>query len=139
MTQDFCVPERGVERIAIRMAPDASSLSIRDAARQILPGIAFAKTGASIVAYLVNDVTRDFRLFQILLALVLLLAAIGVVNATTIAALGRVREIGVLRALGSSRRQLAAHSCSKVSSWVAPRVSWPSRSASRSVDSSCSA
>jgi putative ABC transport system permease protein len=106
MTQDFCVPERGVERIAIRMAPDASSLSIRDAARQILPGIAFAKTGSSIVAYLVNDVTRDFRLFQILLALVLLLAAIGVVNATTIAALGRVREIGVLRALGSSRRQL---------------------------------
>ncbi|MGA0868325.1 MAG: ABC transporter permease, partial [Planctomycetota bacterium] len=42
----------------------------------------------------------------ILLALVLLLGGIGVLNAMTIAALGRAREIGVLRALGASRGQL---------------------------------
>lgn len=106
LTQDFCVPEAGVERVAITMGDGASWMAIRDAARAVLPNLSFCKTGAGIVAYLVNDVTRDFRLFQILLALVLLLAAIGVVNATTIAALGRVREIGVLRALGTTRVQL---------------------------------
>ena len=50
------------------------------------------------------DFGLDFS--GILLILILGLAAVGLVNAMTIAALGRVREIGVLRALGTSRRQL---------------------------------
>ena len=43
---------------------------------------------------------------DLLLALILGIAAVGLVNSMTIAALGRGREIGVLRALGMSGRDL---------------------------------
>jgi putative ABC transport system permease protein len=103
---DFCVPEAGVEGIVLHLESGVDPRRVLAAARERMPQLRFAKTGRDIVDYLVRDVTRDFRLFQILLGLVLLLAAIGVLNAMTIAALGRVREIGVLRALGTSRAQL---------------------------------
>lgn len=106
MKQDFCVGDGGIERIALRLTADADPFAVLHAVRDRIQGVSFAKTGQDFVDYLVRDVTRDFRLFQILLALILLLAAMGVVNATTIAALGRVREIGVLRALGATRSQL---------------------------------
>lgn len=108
LAHDFCVPDRGIEQITLHLEPGVGSSGVLDQARAMYPHLGYAKTGHSIVQYLLRDVTRDFRLFQILLGLVLLLAAIGFINAMTIAALGRVREIGVLRALGASRSQLRA-------------------------------
>jgi putative ABC transport system permease protein len=92
--------------MTLRLDDDADSGAVLRTLRQRRPDLTWAKTGAGMVDYLVRDTTRDFRLFQLLLILILALAGVGLVNAMTIAALGRVREIGVLRALGTSRRQL---------------------------------
>ncbi len=104
--QDFCLPADRFERWTLRLQPGARASAVLSDVRRIFPDLRYAKSGEGILAYLLRDVTRDFRLFQILLALVLLLGGIGVLNAMTIAALGRAREIGVLRALGASRGQL---------------------------------
>jgi putative ABC transport system permease protein len=106
--QDFCVATDRFQKLTLRLEPGARADEVLAAVRRIEPGLQYAKSGEGILAYLLRDVTRDFRLFQILLGLVLLLGGIGVLNATTIAALGRAREIGVLRALGASRGQLRA-------------------------------
>ncbi|MEZ5965138.1 MAG: ABC transporter permease [Planctomycetota bacterium] len=106
LRQDFCVEDRCVDRIALEMEPGADSGVVLAAVRQVLPQATWAKTGDWLVNYHTRDVTRDFFLFDVLLALILLLAGLGLVNAMTIAAMGRAREIGVLRALGMRRRAL---------------------------------
>jgi putative ABC transport system permease protein len=104
--QDFCVGQACVSQIALELEPGADPGAAQAAARAVAPHLDWAKTGAEIVAYLQRDVTRDFFLFDVLLALILALAAVGMVNGMTIAALGRAREIGVLRALGTPARAL---------------------------------
>lgn len=106
MRRDFCVAEAGVERIALRLGPQADFAAITAAARTILPGLRTAKLGDHIREYFVRDVARDFELFDLLLLLMLVLAGVGLLNGMTIAALGRVRELGVLRALGITRGAL---------------------------------
>ena len=54
-----------------------------------------------------EDLARDFRLFDLILGLTALLAALGVLNGLLLSALERTKELGVLRALGASRRQIA--------------------------------
>ena len=73
----------------------------------MLGALPMIKCGSEdIAAYFLRDVDRDFVLFDILLFLMLILAGVGLLNGMTIAALGRVRELGVLRALGMSRLAL---------------------------------
>jgi putative ABC transport system permease protein len=105
LAQDFCLDDQSIERAILWREPGSNALQVLRDARAIVP-FAFAKRGEEVLAYLLNDVTRDFRLFQILLGLILVLAAAGVVNAMSIAAMGRVHEIGVLRALGASNGQI---------------------------------
>ena len=69
----------------------------------MLPSVPMSKRGEEISDYLRRDVGKDFRLFDLLLLLMLVLAGVGLLNGMTIAALGRVRELGVLRALGTRR------------------------------------
>ncbi|MCA8975569.1 MAG: FtsX-like permease family protein [Planctomycetes bacterium] len=108
MRKDFCIPEQCVEHITLHLAADADVTAIVAAARQLLPGVPMSKAGSrDIAAYLLRDVGRDFRLFDYLLVLMLILAGVGLLNGMTIAALGRARELGVLRALGMSRNALA--------------------------------
>lgn len=106
LRQDFCVEARCVDRIVLELEPYTNTDTVLAAARQIVPQATWAKPGEWLVGYHTRDVTRDFFLFDVLLGLILLLAGIGLVNAMTIAAMGRTREIGVLRALGMRRRAL---------------------------------
>lgn len=106
LRQDFCVDDRCVDRLALHMEPFASAEAVLASARQVVPQATWAKTGDWLVGYHTRDVTRDFFLFDVLLALILLLAGLGLVNAMTIAAMGRAREVGVLRALGMRRTEL---------------------------------
>jgi putative ABC transport system permease protein len=53
------------------------------------------------------DLERDFRLFDLILSLTAMLAALAVLNGQLLRALERAKELGVLRALGATRRQLA--------------------------------
>jgi hypothetical protein len=110
--RDFCVPEECVQRVTLWLAPGANPDVVADFGKtrmKPLPGgQLFARTGANYSAYHQYDITRDFRLFDILLLLMLLLAGVGLLNGMTIAALGRNREFGVLRALGMSPGALRA-------------------------------
>jgi putative ABC transport system permease protein len=55
----------------------------------------------------VADLRNDFKLFDLILGLTALLAALGVLNGQLLSALERVKELGVLKALGVTRRQVA--------------------------------
>lgn len=105
MRQDFCIPESSVRRISLDLEPDANAEQVQRAAAAIVP-VQGAKTGTWIRDYHLRDVSRDFFIFDILLGAILCLAIAGLINSMTIAALGRVREIGVIRALGMGRRDL---------------------------------
>lgn len=107
LRRDFCADAR-IDRMALRLEPGAPVHAVLNAVRDVLPSAPWAKTGRELTAYSVRDIGLDFFLFDVLLGLILLLAGIGLVNTMTIAALGRTREIGVLRALGMSKRALRA-------------------------------
>ena len=106
MRRDFCIPDACVEHITLRLSPGADASAIGAAARHILPSLPMYKTGQWIADYMQRDVGRDFGLFDLLLLLMLVLAGVGLLNGMTIAALGRMRELGVLRALGLDRNAL---------------------------------
>jgi putative ABC transport system permease protein len=108
LVQDFCLPAAAVERIAVTIEPGRNPWEVMAGVSERLPHVTWRKTGAEIVAYLLRDVTRDFFLFEVLLAMILVLAGVGLVNSMTLTALGRAREIGVLRALGMTNRTLRA-------------------------------
>lgn len=106
MERDFCVGVDSVTAATIRLAPGASLAKVRGEVRKAIPDLERIRDGAQIIDYHLRDLRRDFALFDVLLGLILLLAVTGLVNQMTIAALSRVREIGVLRALGMSHSQL---------------------------------
>ncbi len=106
LRKDFCVAEACVEHVALRLRPGTDPGAVTAAVRSLLPHVPTSKTGDGIHGYLLRDVDRDFVLFDILLLLMLVLAGVGLLNGMTIAALGRMRELGVLRALGLPRASL---------------------------------
>ncbi len=106
LRQDFCITETCVDLLTVHLQKNADAGAINAAARNILPGLTKFETGADIRAYLTRDVDKDFRLFDLLLAMMMVLAGVGLLNGMTIAMLGRVRELGVLRALGITRPAL---------------------------------
>lgn len=108
LRRDFCVDDRSVDHLGLKLAAGSSWPAVLEAVGRRLPGVTWAKWGPDIVAYHLRDIRRDFTFFEVLLALILAVAALGLVNGMTIAALGRARELGVLRALGVGRRQLRA-------------------------------
>lgn len=103
---DFCIPDTCVTRFTVCLAPGADGEQVGAAVRASLATASGYKTGAFLEGYLRRDIQRDFRLFDLLLFLMLVLAGVGLLNGMTIAMLGRVRELGVLRALGTKRGSL---------------------------------
>jgi putative ABC transport system permease protein len=106
LRHDFCIGDQCVELITLRLQPDANEEIVRAAAKATLPNLRRNKTGESVRQYMRRDVGRDFQLFDLLLFLMMGLAGVGLLNGMTIAALGRARELGVLRALGIKRSAL---------------------------------
>ncbi len=105
LSQDFCKSPKDSARLALHLDPGTNGNEIRKKVEQIFPHTWF-KRGDAIRDYLLRDVTRDFLLFDFLLFLILVVVGVGLVNTMTIAAVGRAREIGVLRALGMTDRAL---------------------------------
>ncbi|MFT7464653.1 MAG: putative ABC transport system permease protein [Pseudohongiellaceae bacterium] len=64
--------------------------------------------GEDITAGYVADLDRNFAMFYAILALTILLAAVGILNAMVIAVMERRREIGLLRAVGLTGGQVAS-------------------------------
>lgn len=97
-------------RAAGDAAGSGSAADQGDAAAALAPlrmGRIRIETGRELLAHHVMDIGRDFVLFDVLIFLTAALAALGVLNGQLLAALERSKEIGVLKALGVSRGQVA--------------------------------
>ncbi|MCB9896876.1 MAG: ABC transporter permease [Planctomycetes bacterium] len=66
------------------------------------------RRGEEITAEYVADLDSNFSIFYAILALTVLLAAVGILNAMVIAVMERRREIGLLRAVGLTGGQVVA-------------------------------
>ena len=83
---------------------DGGRLSPDDIAA-LEPTYAPAKEGQAVSRWQRQEIDRDFLIFDFILIMTVLLAAIGVANGVLIQVLAREREFSVLRTLGVSRAQ----------------------------------
>lgn len=111
----FCVETDAARGVAVRFRDDADLteddriLLAEALLRPIVPtGNGTDVLGAGLIrASEVFDVTRDFLVFHVILLLTAALAGLGLLNAQLLATTERVKELGVLRALGAAHRQIA--------------------------------
>ena len=96
----------GADAFAVRFSPtatDADRAALADVARSLaLEPTALGRIEGAIGQAL----DRVFGLFDVLALVAIVVAAFGIVNTLTMNVLERVREIGVLRAAGMTRRQV---------------------------------
>lgn len=64
------------------------------------------ESGSAIRSHELHDIERDFIVFDIVILLTLLIAGTGVLNGQLLSAMERVKELGVLRALGADAKQI---------------------------------
>ena len=101
--KDFCLEVSKSARFSLRLRPGCDVEKLQQASLALLPEIVWQRAGQKVQALHRADVGRDFRFFDILLWLLLVLAGVGQVNLITLSTIARAREIGVLRALGMTR------------------------------------
>lgn len=108
----FCIDDETVSTIAVRLRPEVKPKDreplVRTALAEFLPGAQVSvEGGPSLYSWFTTDIRRDFVLFDVIVALTVALAGIGVLNGQLLAALERAKELGVLKALGASLRQIS--------------------------------
>ncbi len=125
MQRYFCLDKERTTSVAVRLGAPAGSQSapsdwsdgqreagaaaVENLLRARFPGAAELRLvgGPDVLRLHLEDIERDFILFDLILGLTALLAGLGVLNGLLLAALERSKEIGVLRALGARDGQIA--------------------------------
>ena len=109
MARYFCLDVATTDRVGVVLEEGADPEVVGAAVADFLGGEATFQTvtGARLCDLQVADIDRDFLLFDLILGLTALLAGVGVLNGQLLAALERTKELGILKALGASARQIA--------------------------------
>jgi putative ABC transport system permease protein len=96
----------GADAFAVRFAPgavDSARPALRDAAAlYALEANPIERVQGAVAEAL----ARVFGVFDALAVVAVIIAALGIVNTLTMGVVERIREIGILRAIGMSRRQV---------------------------------
>lgn len=104
----FCLEPDTTTAVAVRLEEGIDPLATGTVFRDRLPAAKDARLtpGRDVLRLHLEDIDRDFVLFDIILLLTALLAGLGTLNGLLLATLERRKELGVLRALGTTDRQV---------------------------------
>lgn len=112
----FCLDVDHTDTLAVRLAGGDGFEEARDLVVPVVRELVRAQgldgdkmtfiTGSAIREYEINDILRDFLVFDVIILLTLLIAGVGVLNGQLLAAMERFKELGVLRALGANPKQI---------------------------------
>ncbi len=96
----------GADAFAVRFSPSATAADRAELA-DVARSLALEPTALGHIEGAIGQaLDRVFGLFDVLALVAIVVAALGIVNTLTMNVLERVREIGVLRAAGMTRRQV---------------------------------
>ena len=106
---DQLFPTRDVQLTLIKVLPGVSVSKLKAAAQQVLQKAfptATVQTKQEYVDFVTKQVNQLLMLLYALLAMSVIISLFGIVNTLVLSVYERTREIGMLRAIGASRRQI---------------------------------
>ncbi|WP_405166087.1 ABC transporter permease [Nocardia sp. NBC_01499] len=92
--------------VTVDFAPGADRAAVQAAIRQLVPPEIHVDSGAATVTAAVASIRQGSAMSNAILWIVVLVATIALLNTLMLSVLERRRELGVLRAMGTSRRFL---------------------------------
>jgi putative ABC transport system permease protein len=103
-----CMDPEQIGAFTLKLREDAAAAAVAERLARELGGRFGVrwKTGEEKLAFELADIDRDFFLFDVILALVAVLAGLGLLHSLWIAALERQREIAILKAVGFTPQQV---------------------------------
>ncbi|PXX71710.1 putative ABC transport system permease protein [Nocardia tenerifensis] len=97
----------GATQLAVRAAPDRDAAELATRVRAAVPDSVYVFTGEAGYVGAVGNIAQVGAMTVALQWVIALLAAVALTNTLMLSVLARRREIGILRALGSSRRMMS--------------------------------
>ena len=99
-----------LDGISVKAAPDVSPRELRQRIDRVLPARLVVETGNEAAARQAQDIKDDLSFFRVVLlvfgGVALLVGSFLIFNIFSITVAQRIREFGLLRTLGASRRQI---------------------------------